>query len=58
MRLWKRHRRELEDAQQDKERAERREQEVKPLVRSLNKHDQVNHLSDRVRRSWLGGQHT
>jgi hypothetical protein len=53
---WTRRVRELEEAQNDKERAEKREQEVKPLVRKLHQHDRANHLSARVRASWLGGQ--
>lgn len=54
---WKRHRRQLEEARSNKERAELREREVQPLANRLHKHDRVNHLSARVRASWLGGQH-
>lgn len=53
---WSRRNRELEEAQNDRERAQQREEEVTPLVRDLHRWDRANHLSARIQRSWLGGQ--
>jgi hypothetical protein len=53
--LRKRRRRELEEAKAQQVRAEHREKEAEKLGRTLRHHDEVNHLSLRVRASWLGG---
>lgn len=54
---WRRrHHSELEEAQESKARAEKRTEEVQPLVRNLRQWDRANHLSARVRASWIGDQ--
>lgn len=53
---WQKHSDELAEAQEVKEKAEQREREAQPLVRDLRQWERANHMSARVRASWLGGQ--
>lgn len=54
---WKRDQSdELAEAKKDQARAEQRTREAQPLVRSLQRWERANHMSARVRSSWLGGQ--
>lgn len=56
--IWpfkRRKRRELEEAQEQQQKAEQRHEEIQPLAHNLKYWDRANHLSLRVKRSFLGG---
>lgn len=59
MRIWpwgkRKNQDELRDAQREREHAERREEEVKPLVKNLHGLARKNHFAARFRAAGFGG---
>jgi len=53
---WRKDRRELQKAREQLGEAERKSEEIQPLVHSLESIERVNHLGQRVHRALFGGR--